>query len=44
MKNVKRKETQTLKSGLAIEKGGFEHFMLKEIHEQPTVLGNYKKL
>ena len=39
MKNVKRKETHTLKSGLAIEKGGFEHFMLKEIHEQPTVLG-----
>ena len=39
MKNVKMKETHTLKSGLAIEKGGFEHFMLKEIHEQPTVLG-----
>ena len=23
----------------AVEKGGFEHFMLKEIHEQPTVVG-----
>jgi glutamine---fructose-6-phosphate transaminase (isomerizing) len=24
----------------ATEKGGFEHFMLKEIHEQPEALGN----
>ncbi len=24
----------------AAEKGGFEHFMLKEIHEQPDALGN----
>ena len=24
----------------AIEKGGYEHFMLKEIHEQPKVLGD----
>ena len=23
-----------------IEKGGFEHFMLKEIHEQPAAIGN----
>jgi len=39
MKEVNRKETQTLEAGIAIEKGGFKHFMLKEIHEQPTVLG-----
>ena len=24
----------------AIEKGGFEHFMLKEIYEQPKVLAD----
>ena len=39
MKEVNRSETQTLEAGIAIEKGGFKHFMLKEIHEQPTVLG-----
>jgi glucosamine--fructose-6-phosphate aminotransferase (isomerizing) len=27
-------------SGAAVEKGGFRHFMLKEIHEQPQVIGD----
>ena len=39
MQEVNRRQTQTLESGITIEKGGFKHFMLKEIHEQPTVLG-----
>tara|TARA_B100000686_G_scaffold105219_1_gene112393 strand:- start:106 stop:1929 length:1824 start_codon:yes stop_codon:yes gene_type:complete len=43
MNIVERKETKTLMSGKSIEKGGFEHFMLKEIHEQPTVIGETLK-
>ena len=39
MKMVKRKETKTVMSGKSVEKGGFKHFMLKEIHEQPTGIG-----
>ena len=33
-----RAETQVSWSPEAAEKGGFDHFMLKEIHEQPTAL------
>ena len=40
---VTRQETKTLMSGKAVEKGGFKHFMLKEIHEQPTVIGETLK-
>ena len=43
MNIVTRKETKTLMSGKAVEKGGFKHFMLKEIHEQPTVIGETLK-
>tara|TARA_Y100001936_G_scaffold159665_1_gene155967 strand:+ start:23 stop:1846 length:1824 start_codon:yes stop_codon:yes gene_type:complete len=43
MKMVERKETKTVMSGKSVEKGGFKHFMLKEIHEQPTVLGDTLK-
>ena len=30
-----RRETEITWSAAAAEKGGYEHFMLKEIHEQP---------
>jgi len=43
MNIVTRKETKTLMSGKTVEKGGFKHFMLKEIHEQPTVIGETLK-
>ena len=43
MKIVERQETKTVMSGKSVEKGGFKHFMLKEIHEQPTVLGETLK-
>ncbi|MCM1298290.1 MAG: glutamine--fructose-6-phosphate transaminase (isomerizing) [Firmicutes bacterium] len=39
--NVIEKEIQTAEWDVtAAQKGGFEHFMLKEIHEQPTALKN----
>ncbi|MGI9392892.1 MAG: glutamine--fructose-6-phosphate transaminase (isomerizing) [Parvibaculales bacterium] len=37
--STKRPIKQTNLSGTAIGKGGFPHYMLKEIHEQPTVIG-----
>ena len=43
MNLVKRQETKSLVSDKSVEKGGFKHFMLKEIHEQPTVLGETLK-
>ena len=43
MEIVKRQETKTLMSGKLVKKGGFKHFMLKEIHEQPTVIGETLK-
>jgi len=43
MNIVTREETKTLMSGKVVEKGGFKHFMLKEIHEQPTVIGETLK-
>ena len=30
-------------SRLSIEKGGFKHYMHKEIHEQPTAIGETLK-
>ncbi len=39
--NVIEKEVQTAEWDVtAAQKGGYEHFMLKEIHEQPTALKN----
>ena len=43
MKVISREETKTLMSGKSVEKGGFKHYMLKEIHEQPTVIGETLK-
>jgi glucosamine--fructose-6-phosphate aminotransferase (isomerizing) len=37
---VERPVTRTALSGAAVGKGNFPHFMLKEIHEQPTVIGD----
>jgi len=38
-KNVIKKELQTATWDIdAAEKGGYEHFMLKEVHEQPTAV------
>jgi len=36
---VERAETLTALSGAMVDKGNYRHFMLKEIHEQPTVVG-----
>ena len=43
MNSISREETKTLMSGKSVEKGGFKHYMLKEIHEQPTVIGETLK-
>lgn len=37
---VERKVVQTAVSGAMVGKGNFPHFMLKEIYEQPTVIGD----
>ena len=37
---VERPIHETALSGAAIGKGNYRHFMLKEIHEQPTVIGD----
>ncbi|MEQ8666922.1 MAG: glutamine--fructose-6-phosphate transaminase (isomerizing) [Rhodospirillales bacterium] len=37
---VDRKITQSALSGATIGKAGYEHFMLKEIYEQPQVIGD----
>ncbi len=39
-KEAAREVVQTAVSGAAIGKGNFPHFMLKEIYEQPTVIGD----
>jgi glucosamine--fructose-6-phosphate aminotransferase (isomerizing) len=39
-KPVNRKIRKTALSGAAVGKGGFPHFMLKEIFEQPQVIGD----
>ncbi len=42
-KKVKREINITSISRLSIEKGGFKHYMHKEIHEQPTAIGETLK-
>jgi glucosamine--fructose-6-phosphate aminotransferase (isomerizing) len=37
---VERPITRSLASGLLVDKGNFRHFMAKEIHEQPEVVGH----
>ncbi|HKQ55629.1 MAG TPA: glutamine--fructose-6-phosphate transaminase (isomerizing) [Methyloceanibacter sp.] len=37
---VERPVTRSLASSLVIDKGNFRHFMAKEIHEQPEVIGH----
>ena len=37
---VKRRETRSAAGGLLAEKGNYRHFMAKEIHEQPEVVGH----
>ncbi|MEJ2375506.1 MAG: glutamine--fructose-6-phosphate transaminase (isomerizing) [Pseudolabrys sp.] len=37
---IKRPVIKSAASGLLIEKGNFKHFMAKEIHEQPEVVGH----
>ena len=37
---VKREVVKTSLTGASIGKGNFKHFMLKEIHEQPAVIGD----
>ena len=39
-KRVERPVTTTALSGAAVGKGNHPHFMLKEIHEQPAVIGD----
>jgi len=38
--DVRRQIRQTAQSGAATGKGDYKHFMLKEIYEQPTVIGD----
>jgi glucosamine--fructose-6-phosphate aminotransferase (isomerizing) len=39
-KRVERPVIKSVASGLLVEKGNFKHFMAKEIHEQPEVVGH----
>lgn len=39
-KPVERPVTRSLASGLLVDKGNYRHFMAKEIHEQPEVVGH----
>ncbi len=39
-KETRRKVRKTAVSRAAVEKGGYRHFMLKEIYEQPQVIGD----
>ncbi|MEX0593410.1 MAG: glutamine--fructose-6-phosphate transaminase (isomerizing) [Balneolaceae bacterium] len=38
--SVERPVRMTAQSGLTTGKGGYRHYMLKEIHEQPAVIGD----
>ncbi len=40
---VERRITEAAPAGAQIGKGGFRHYMLKEIHEQPTAIGDTLK-
>ncbi len=42
-KDIKKNEEIVEWSSESVEKGGYEHFMLKEIHEQPIALENTLK-
>jgi len=42
-KDIKKNEEIVEWSAESVEKGGYEHFMLKEIHEQPIALENTLK-
>ena len=44
VKLVEREINITSISRLSIEKGGFKHYMHKEIHEQPTAIGETLKV
>ncbi|MBI3114093.1 MAG: glutamine--fructose-6-phosphate transaminase (isomerizing) [Rhodospirillales bacterium] len=39
-REISRKVRKTAVSGAAVGKGGYRHFMLKEIYEQPQVIGD----
>lgn len=39
-KQVEREKKLTSISGVSIDKGNYRHFMLKEIYEQPSVIGD----
>ena len=39
-KRVERPAIKSLASGMLVDKGNFKHFMAKEIHEQPEVVGH----
>jgi glucosamine--fructose-6-phosphate aminotransferase (isomerizing) len=39
-KSVKRRKVRSQAGSLLIEKGNYRHFMAKEIHEQPEVVGH----
>ncbi|MEX0807123.1 MAG: glutamine--fructose-6-phosphate transaminase (isomerizing) [Dongiaceae bacterium] len=39
-RRVERPLTQSTLSGVEVGKGNYPHFMLKEIHEQPSVIGD----
>ncbi|HEX9569425.1 MAG TPA: glutamine--fructose-6-phosphate transaminase (isomerizing) [Rhodospirillales bacterium] len=39
-REIRRKVRKTAVSGAAVGKGGYRHFMLKEIYEQPQVIGD----
>ena len=39
-RTIERKPTKVLWSAEMAQKGGYSHFMLKEIHEQPTAIRN----
>jgi len=38
--SVQRPVSKSLASGLVVDKGNYRHFMAKEIHEQPEVVGH----
>jgi glutamine---fructose-6-phosphate transaminase (isomerizing) len=39
-KKVERQKIKSLASSMLVDKGGYRHFMLKEIHEQPEVVSH----
>ncbi len=39
-KRIERQKIKAVASSLLVDKGGYRHFMAKEIHEQPEVVGH----